>query len=109
MAGRSRNKFGMTYDVFKLKYSLRRKSQFISAKISVIRVIRVPFLYFYEGKKLTTIMPESHQLKRAVKWISEQLKEDEHKPKMALVNEATIKFDLNPKQSMYLLNFYSQK
>jgi len=49
---------------------------------------------------MTTIMPESQQLKRAVKWISEQLKEDEHQSKMSLVNEATMKFDLNPKQSM---------
>lgn len=58
---------------------------------------------------MTTIMPESQQLKRAVKWISEQLKEDEHQSKMSLVNEATMKFDLNPKQSMQLLNFYTQK
>jgi len=58
---------------------------------------------------MTTIMPESHQLKQAVKWISEQLKEDEQKSKMTLVNEATMKFDLNPKQSMQLLNFYTQK
>ncbi len=58
---------------------------------------------------MTTIMPESQQLKRAVKWISEQLKEDEHQSKMSLVNEATMKFDLNPKQSMLLLNFYTQK
>jgi hypothetical protein len=54
-------------------------------------------------------MPESQQLKRAVKWISEQLKENEKKSKMGLVNEATLKFDLTPKQSMYLLNFYTQK
>ena len=58
---------------------------------------------------MATIMPESHQLKQAVKWISEQLKEDEQKSKMTLVNEATMKFDLNPKQSMQLLNFYTQK
>ena len=58
---------------------------------------------------MTTILPESQQLKRAVKWISEQLKEDENRSKLALVNEATMKFDLNPKQSMQLLNFYTQK
>jgi hypothetical protein len=58
---------------------------------------------------MTTIIPESHQLKQAVKWISEQLKEDEHKSKMTLVNEATLKFDLNPRQSMQLLNFYTNK
>ena len=51
-------------------------------------------------------MPESEQLKRAVRWISEQLKEDENKSKQGLINEAISRFDLNPKQSMYLLSFY---
>ncbi len=58
---------------------------------------------------MTTIIPESQQLKKAVKWISEQLKENEGKSKMALVNEATMKFDLDPKRSMQLLNFYTKK
>ena len=58
---------------------------------------------------MTTIVPESEQLKRAVRWISEQLKIDEHKSKMDLINEATLKFDLNPRQSMHLMNFYTQK
>jgi hypothetical protein len=52
------------------------------------------------------IMPESEQLKRAVKWISEQLKEDENKSKQGLINEAISRFDLNPKQSMFLISFY---
>ena len=55
---------------------------------------------------MPTIMPESEQLKRAVRWISEQLKEDENKSKQGLINEAISRFDLNPKQSMYLLSFY---
>ena len=53
-----------------------------------------------------TIMPDSAQLKQAVKWISEQLKEDEQLSKQKLVNEAISRFDLNPKQSMFLLSFY---
>lgn len=55
-----------------------------------------------------TIMPDSEQLKRAVKWISEQLKEDENKSKQGLINEAISRFDLNPKQSMFLLSFYKR-
>jgi len=53
-----------------------------------------------------SIMPESHELKKAVKWISEQLKEDESKSKQGLINEAISRFDLNPKQSLFLLTFY---
>jgi hypothetical protein len=55
-----------------------------------------------------TIIPDSEQLKRAVKWISEQLKEDENKSKQGLINEAISRFDLNPKQSMFLLSFYKR-
>lgn len=55
-----------------------------------------------------TIIPDSEQLKRAVKWISEQLKEDENKSKQGLINEAISRFDLNPKQSMFLLSFYKK-
>ena len=55
---------------------------------------------------MTTILPDSEQLKRAVKWISEHLKEDENQSKQKLINEAISRFDLNPKQSMYLYSFY---
>lgn len=58
---------------------------------------------------MTTILPESHQVRRAVQWISEQLKRDGSQKKMALVNEATLKFDLNPRQSAQLMNFYLGK
>ena len=55
---------------------------------------------------MPTIMPENEQLKRAVKWISEQLKDDENKKLIPLINEAILRFDLNPRQSQYLINFY---
>ena len=55
---------------------------------------------------MNTIIPESQQLKRAVKWISEQLKDNEKLSKQKLINEAIARFDLNPKQSMFLLSFY---
>jgi hypothetical protein len=55
---------------------------------------------------MNTIIPQSQELKKAVKWISEQLKEDENKSKQSLINEAISRFDLNPKQSMFLLSFY---
>ena len=55
-----------------------------------------------------TIIPESQELKKAVKWISEQLKEDENKSMKILIHEAISRFDLNPKQSMFLLSFYNK-
>jgi hypothetical protein len=58
---------------------------------------------------MNTILPDNEPLKRAVKWISEQLIDDENKPKQLLINEAILRFDLNPKLSMYLINFYKNK
>jgi hypothetical protein len=58
---------------------------------------------------MNTILPDNESLKRAVKWISEQLKDDENKSKQLLINEAILRFDLNPKHSMYLINFYKNK
>jgi hypothetical protein len=55
---------------------------------------------------MPTIIPDSEQLKRAVRWISDQLKEDEHISKQKLINEAISRFNLNPKQSMYLISMY---
>ena len=57
---------------------------------------------------MTTIMPESEALKRAVKWISEQLKSDENQSVKRLINEAILRFDLDPKQSNYLYHFYQK-
>ena len=58
---------------------------------------------------MSTILPDNESLKRAVKWISEHLKEGNEHPSMALLNEAILKFDLNPKHSLYLINFYKKK
>ena len=57
---------------------------------------------------MNTVIPDSEQLKRAVRWISEQLKEDEQLSKQKLINEAISRFDLNPKQSMFLQTFYKK-
>ena len=56
-----------------------------------------------------TIIPENEQVRRAVKWISDQLKEDEHLSKNRLINEAILRFDLNPSQAVFLLNFYKEQ
>lgn len=58
---------------------------------------------------MTTIMPESESLKRAVKWISEHLKEKSDQSVNTLINEAVLRFDLNPKQSQSLYDLYRNK
>jgi len=54
-----------------------------------------------------TVIPENEQLKRAVKWISEQLRKNENPGKAELINQATLRFDLTPKQADFLINFYT--
>lgn len=52
-----------------------------------------------------TIMPEGEDLRKAVKWISEQRKEDAGKPLKKLVGEASIRFNLSPKDADFLSRF----
>jgi hypothetical protein len=55
------------------------------------------------------ILPEGEDLRRAVKWISGNLQEGAAKSIHKLVQEATFKFDLSPKDAEFLMNFFSQR
>ena len=55
---------------------------------------------------MSTVLPQSETLRRAVKWIYEELKIDENQNKMKLLNDATLKFDLSPSEGEFLLNMY---
>ncbi len=53
-----------------------------------------------------TVLPQGESLRRAVQWISEELKMNENQDKMKLLNEATMKFDLSPSEGEFLYNMY---
>ena len=53
-----------------------------------------------------SIYPEGENAKRAVRWISDQLREDESLPVMRLVHQAISRFDLTPKEGEELIAFY---
>jgi hypothetical protein len=55
------------------------------------------------------ILPKSDTLKRAIKWLSEHLKDDANQNISQLLNEATLRFDLSPKESEFLIRMYSEK
>jgi hypothetical protein len=55
---------------------------------------------------MSTVMPESNKLRKAVKWISEHLQENPNVKLMSLINKAAVKFDLTPQESEYLQRFY---
>ncbi len=61
---------------------------------------------------MSTILPESEALRKAVKWISEQIQAHPEEPEekvQKLVIEAINRFDLSPKDSDFLMEFYRSK
>lgn len=55
------------------------------------------------------ILPEGEDLRRAIKWISGSLQEGPVKSILQLVQEATFKFDLSPKDADFLIDFFRQR
>ncbi len=52
-----------------------------------------------------SIQPDGEDLRKAVKWISEERKYNPEAKPIQLVEEACLKFDLSPKDAEYLTNF----
>ena len=50
-----------------------------------------------------SIQPQGEDLRRAVKWVSEERKYNPQKDVSAIVQEACMKFDLSPKDEDFLL------
>lgn len=56
-----------------------------------------------------SILPEGEQLRRAVKWISDERVENPGADLSKLVGKASLKFDLPPKEAEFLLHFIAEK
>ena len=56
-----------------------------------------------------SILPEGEQLRRAVKWISDERTEKPGTSLSKLVGEASLKFDLPPKDAEFLLHFLTEE
>ena len=52
-----------------------------------------------------SIQPEGEDLRKAVKWISEERKTDPEAGAMVLVEKASLRFNLTPKDTEYLMRF----
>jgi hypothetical protein len=55
---------------------------------------------------MSSIHPRGESLRRAVRFVSERLQEEDPPPLATLVNEATLRFDLKPNEGEYLIQFY---
>ncbi|NOX35262.1 MAG: hypothetical protein GXP56_16285 [Deltaproteobacteria bacterium] len=54
---------------------------------------------------MSTMQPKGEKLKKAIKWISEKRKENPGINLSGLVDDASFRFDLSPKDSEFLLRF----
>jgi len=58
---------------------------------------------------MTTVQPEGEDLRKAVKWISDERKYGAEKTLLKLIEEASLKFDLSPVDADYLTNFFRRE
>jgi len=58
---------------------------------------------------MTTIMPQGEDLRKAVKWISEERQSSPERNMAKLVEEASIKFDLSPADGEFLFKFFREQ
>jgi hypothetical protein len=56
-----------------------------------------------------SILPEGEQLRRAVKWISDERVENPGTGLSKLIGQACLKFDLPPKDAEFLMHFFTEK
>jgi len=55
---------------------------------------------------MTTVQPEGEDLRKAVKWISDERRYGADKTFIKLIEEAGLKFNLSPLDQEYLINFF---
>jgi hypothetical protein len=56
-----------------------------------------------------TVIPDSEALRRAIIWISENLKEKSEQSRNSLLQEAALRFNLSPKDTEFIHQFYKNK
>ena len=58
---------------------------------------------------MATIMPEAEHVQKAIQWISSNLDEKDNQPIQPLIEKAVFKFDLSPKDTEFLMNFFRER
>jgi hypothetical protein len=58
---------------------------------------------------MTTIMPDGNNLKKAITWIDEARSEKKDKNLLQLIDEAGMRYNLAPKDTEFLIRFYTDK
>lgn len=58
---------------------------------------------------MSTMMPTGEDIRKAVKWISENLEASPGQSRIKLIEQAVFKFDLSPIDAEFLINFFCKK
>jgi hypothetical protein len=58
---------------------------------------------------MTTVQPEGEDLRKAIKWISDERQYGEPQALLKLIEAASLKFDLSPMDADYLFNFFKNE
>ncbi len=58
---------------------------------------------------MATITPEGEALRKAVKWVSDQLQAEPGLSRQEAIDEAIMRFDLSPKDADFLVRVSSSK
>jgi len=58
---------------------------------------------------MPTIMPQGEDLRKSVKWISEERQSRPQTKLAKLIEEASIQFDLSPADAEYLFKFFKKE
>jgi hypothetical protein len=56
-----------------------------------------------------SMIPEGEDLRKAVKWISEERERRPNEKSITLINEACLRFDLQPNDGEFLIRFYQKE
>lgn len=57
---------------------------------------------------MTTIMPEGEEIRKAVRWISEERCDFPDKSLAKIIEQAAVKFNLSPVETEFLSRFFKQ-
>jgi len=55
---------------------------------------------------MSTIQPKGEKLRRAIRWISEEIAEHHNADLGELIQKASLRFNLSPKDELRLVSFY---
>ena len=73
---------------------------------SIVAIVTIIPVLLKGEVRMATIQPKGEKLRQSVKWISGIRQEDKTKPIPVIIQEASNRFNLSPKEEDFLRSFY---